>query len=342
MKRYCIVGKDADSQGLMALFSAITAGIIEAVKEGYTPIVDMQHFNNMYFKDNRVYKDNIWEYFFEQPAGVSLNDIKDEDEVVIKKATTNSPYYFTSYFVPKTLDDKSRHCEYTDEVLKYFKPCKEMQAYLDEEYKKIIGDEKDILGILCRGSDYISHRPHMHPIMPEPEKVIEKAKELFEKFHYKKIWLATEDCRIWEMFKNEFQDKIIDFDQQRFTITRKNELLDTHIKKHKDIKNFGYELGRKYLLSMYILSKCKYIIGTRPAGIVAVYLFSKLFKNQSYVYIYDLGLYGTKYLVEYKNIYERIFSVKNERIESKKRKVLTIAGLKFRSRLVEKDVYEDQ
>ena len=96
-------------------------------------------------------------------------------------------------------------------------------------------------------------------------------------------------------------------------------------------ENHNYKLGKEYLLTIYILSKCKYIIGGRTAGIAGSWLLSNGFANQKYVYIWNLGLYNyyTRPL-EYSNIFEKIFSVKKCRFENKKYLFVTICGLKVK------------
>ena len=50
--------------GLFAIYSQILWQIVYALDNGYIPVVDLKHYYNQYFKDNRTYKDNSWEYFF--------------------------------------------------------------------------------------------------------------------------------------------------------------------------------------------------------------------------------------------------------------------------------------
>ena len=65
---------------------------------------------------------------------------------------------------------------------KYFSYTKftdETQKYLDENLNEITKGETEILGILCRGTDYINCRPVGHAVQPDPHIVIENAKKLF-------------------------------------------------------------------------------------------------------------------------------------------------------------------
>ena len=90
--------------------------------------------------------------------------------------------------------------------------------------------------------------------------------------------------------------------------------------------NHSYNLGCDYILSMYILSKCKYFIGGKTYGTMGAYLMSDMFKNQQYVYLFDCGLYGD---ITYNNIFEKIFSIKKIVTDKNTRTALTVFGIKF-------------
>ena len=57
-----------------------------------------------------------------------------------------------------------------------------------------------------------------------------------------------------------------------------------------DIVNF-YNLNKEYAASMYLLSKCRYLIGSLCNGMQAAYFMSNCFDNYDYVYCWDKGLY---------------------------------------------------
>ena len=106
--------------------------------------------------------------------------------------------------------------------------------------------------------------------------MINKAKELLKKYNYKKIWLATEDADIYDMFKKEFKDILIENPQYRYRNTKDKVLSQVFV----DRKDHNYNLGKEHLLTMYILSKCKYFIGGVTCGTHGLWLFSNAFTNQ--------------------------------------------------------------
>ena len=74
--------------------------------------------------------------------------------------------------------------------------------------KKLFKNSKNVLGILIRGTDFISSKSKSHPIPPKPEIVIRDVKKMDKENKYKYLFIATEDDLIREDFKNEFGNKI--------------------------------------------------------------------------------------------------------------------------------------
>lgn len=287
-KIFYVIGYNGGGGGIGAIYFQTLAFIIYALNKGYIPIVDMQHYYNQYFKDGRVYKDNSWEYFFEQPCGYTLNDLDDDSEIIISKPSDISGGINLNLFLRNIPRSRVIYKDYFNKV----KFNKSIEKYLKDSYQEIIGGEQEVLGILCRGTDYVNNKPYAHPVQPDPKVIINKAKELLKKYNYKKIWLATEDNNIYNMFRNEFGDMLINNPQYRFSDTSHFYLADVKI----DRENHSYNLGKEYLRTLYILSKCKYIIGGRTAGIVFTWIISNGFLNQKYVCIWNLGFYRIKLL----------------------------------------------
>ena len=193
--------------------------------------------------------------------------------------------------------------------------------FIEKQYDEIIKGENDILGVLVRGTDYSIRKTKGEQIQPNPAAVIKKVK-LFLKKHsdIKKIYIATEDDSIYQMFKKEFGEMLIDNNQYRYTYDKNNKPYLAEIVTTR--QNHNYQLAREYLSSLYILSKCKYFIGGRCAGTKIAWILSDGWDD---VYIWDLGIYGkNKFLT---NIFECI----NKKDENDiKYKSLTILGMKFK------------
>ena len=69
-------------------------------------------------------------------------------------------------------------------------------------------DEKNILGVLIRGTDYVARKTKNNPIPPEPEIFMKDKKKIDGENNYDFIFLATEDDIIREKIIKEFYGKI--------------------------------------------------------------------------------------------------------------------------------------
>ena len=140
-------------------------------------------------------------------------------------------------------------------------------------------------GVLARGTDYIMLRPYQHPIQPEPDEIIRKTKEVIEQEQCEYVYLATEDNKIYEMFKAVFGDKLLSMNVQRFASTD-NKLISDVIKEKKYDRR---QQGMEYLATIELLARCNCLVAGRAGGSVAAMV---LAGGYEYAYFYDLGLYG--------------------------------------------------
>ena len=65
----------------------------------------------------------------------------------------------------------------------------------------------NVLGVLIRGTDYITYRPFGNPMEPKPEEVFEDIIEMDNKKNYD-FFLTTEDDLIREKFIKKFRKKL--------------------------------------------------------------------------------------------------------------------------------------
>ena len=326
-KKFYIIGVPSSyGMGLTAIVFQYMYNIIWAVKNDYIPIVDMMHYNNSYFKDNREFRDNVWEYYFEQPFNITLNDIDEESEVIIG----HHEWYENNKMNPPEVTDlpvelvnykqDERLSNYKNYYKKYIRFNAETYAYIEKQYNTITGNEKEILGVFARGTDYMIRRTNNHCIQPKPDELIKKIKSVLKKYpEIKKIYLATEDLDIFNIFKSEFKDMLLDNGQYRVSYKNKENKYKLLNQIHCNRENHYYKMGLDYLTSLYILSKCRYFVGGRAGGSLAVYYMSEGYK---YYYMFDKGVYGKGS--------ERIFSIITETNRNCTYKVYSVLGFKFK------------
>lgn len=151
--------------------------------------------------------------------------------------------------------------------------------------KKLFTNSNNILGVLIRGTDYISSKPKNHCIPPNTKIVFKDIKEMNKNNNYDFIFLTTEDDIIRNKFINEFGEKL--------RYLKSNKKIKYNYKEKLFLvfnKNINGDLNfmKMYLINILILSKCNDILCARTGGSIGAFILTKGFKNKK---VYYLGRY---------------------------------------------------
>lgn len=268
--------------GLLSLVNMAVAATAYAVKKGYVPVIDMKNYPNMYLYPDEVGHVNTWEYYFEQPGGISLEEALSSRKYILSRDSNlfdNAEYDMQIF--PEDLKNLDRWRGVYKRFLR-FKP--EVTARL-ERMTELYGGRK-ILGLPVRGTDYAHLKPKGHPIPPTAEQAIEKAREAMSERGFDSVYLATEDKKIAAKFQEAFGDKLIlpEADYLDYDYEHPKSLASINGKREND----KYLRGLEYLVSMLFLSKCAGFISSKTSGAIGTMCMSEGFE---YIYIFDLGVY---------------------------------------------------
>lgn len=267
--------------GLFSLFLTNLQRIDNAVKAGYIPVVDLQNDFNIYLSEEKLGKENAWEYYFEQPMGYSLKDISRSRNVIIGSGAV--PQMFP-YLDINFLYGRTGELEYwRGLVKKYMKLSKDAAGQVQREYDRLFEKDDKVLGVKCRGTDYANGKPANHPIQPTPEQAAAKAEEIFRDKQCTKIFLATEDAAFYELFSEKFGDRLI---TNKTSYARYQG--GSAGKEEYEREDGGYKAGMEYLVTTMLLAKCDCLCAGCVSGTVAALL---LTEGYEYTYLFDLGIY---------------------------------------------------
>ncbi len=284
---YIMRRKPGDMGGLFAYYVFFAGQICDALKKGYLPVVDMQNYPSIYLDPNLVGKENAWEYYFRQPVGVTLEEAYNGENVLLASAHwidgDERPGSGNAFF------------ENTNGLLTEWRMLVKLgllqvQPKLYEEIislrNKLFAPNDRVLGVVLRGTDYLARRPHGHYIQPPIEYALTKVIEKMNEWHCNKIFLASEDAKIIQTFKNIFQDTCVILDRIYIYYDEKNALPIAlyHIKREND----PYLLGREYLSQVLILSTCNCLVAGRCGATIGAMMMGN-FEN---VYTFNFGKYG--------------------------------------------------
>lgn len=276
-KTFYVVSFDYDTQGLFAIVKSVLSHIMYAVEKGWIPVVDLKNYHCQYHQEG----ENAWEQFFQQPCSYKLDDIK-RCKHIVRSYYGMYPYNRYDFYVD--ILDRPDECKRMAEIYKkYIKPQPEALEYM-EKAKKTLHIDSKTLGVLCRGTDYLTRKPKYHPRQPEPEIVIADASMIMEQNGYESIFVATEDEHVLEMFRKRFGERLRYVNQPRLTLKENQQYL-SDIDTKAVIRN---KMALDYYTALYILSQCPAMLAGRTAGTLGAVFMSEGFE---WTRFYDLGYY---------------------------------------------------
>lgn len=284
-KTFFVIRRNAPNAGLYSFVLTNLGWIRYAVEKGYIPVVDMQSFYNTYLTKDQVGKRNAWEFFFQQPCGYSLKDIQRSRHVIL--SSINSPKEAPHTGLEKNPEELAEWRHMADCYL-HFVPEIEDQI---QRRKKELFDGHRVLGVLCRGTDYVGQRPPEHPVQPSAEQVIQKAEEMREKMHCDQIYLATEDMEVYRKFHRFFGESLCVNEEKRYEnigTQNLNEFVDEENSRASDPAMAHYQKGFDYAVTIGLLAQCQGFVGGRASGSYGALLQEKHYEE---VFLFDLGLY---------------------------------------------------
>lgn len=230
--------------------------IAYALQKGWIPVIDMKNYPNIYLEDSEIGVSNAWEKFFRQPLDVRLEDIP----------TNARKIYSSSVFLPKRtpfltslLRDQDEYSLYRSIYQDFVHYSDGIRQYIEDELYLI--SDCNVLGVLCRGTDYTELKPKCHPIQPSIKQALEKTNKFFVQYNCDAIYLATDEKAIEDAFQKQFAGRIITnkrmyYDSINIDFSKVG-ISDIEFNRDND----RFLKGLEYVSSMNLLSKCKYFIG---------------------------------------------------------------------------------
>ncbi|MCR4651174.1 MAG: hypothetical protein K5662_05420 [Lachnospiraceae bacterium] len=276
-----IIRRSGKKLGLFSYVDTILPRIVYAVEHDYIPVVDMCTFDNSLRRDN---KHNPWEDYFEQPGGLSLPEAYASKKIIISDAGVPDDHPSDSAGFLSGSDGRLEYWRMA--FRKYIKINSRIMEQADNKYKELFGDGKKILGVLARGTDYVTMKPPGHPIQPDAAHIIEKVSQTLREKGYDRIFLATEDANIANELKNKFGDICVTNDVD-YIDYRGSYLADEQNNKQMSAGNKNID----YLINLVLLSRCQGIVAGRTSGTIGAALMSD---GWEFSYFFDMGTYPEK------------------------------------------------
>jgi hypothetical protein len=250
---------------------------------GFTPVVEWKSL--MLQKDDHAPGgDNIFEYFYEQPCGISVDEAMNSYHVAL--ATGHSIVPQETYYDVVLNDTFSLYGKSAERLLRLTPP---IQAYVSERVNSIL-EGKKTLGVHVRGGGYKTANNY-HAVGVEPTEHLAEAKKAVAEHGFERIFLATDEEDVVKMFKDAFGQMVVYYgDVVRNPPGVVAEVLMTTMDKTKPRPDHGYRLLFEVLADVYTLAACQGLIaGLTNVPMAAVYANGDRFEYRRFI---NKGIYG--------------------------------------------------
>ena len=282
---YYIISHKSESAGLFYRFIHVAGHIRHALFNGWLPVVDMQNYPNPYLPPEKLGKENSWEYYFEQPLRIGLEQAYNGANVILSNANEILPR--PTWAMP-FYENNNNICTEWRMLIKLgllkIKPA--IMQEIATVREKLFNPNDRVLGVLLRGTDYVAKKLKWHPIPPPVEFALSTVVAKLKEWNCNKIFLATEDKSIVKAFKNVFRNTCIILDREYVDYKVPGQAVGLV---RIDRPNDHFIQGKDYLTQMVLLSTCNDFVAARCSGSVAVMLLEKSFEH---TYFFNLGRYG--------------------------------------------------
>lgn len=279
-KTFFIVRRASCKVGLFSLVMTNMGLVRYALEKGYIPVIDMKSNANTYLEEDEVGKKNAWEFYFEQPCRYTLEDVSNSKNIILSDGMITGRNVFPTFEIIRNEEQFLMWHSFFKEYLQV-KPeiMEEAEALRRELFK---GER--VLGILCRGTDYVEQRPKNHPIQPPVEEMIAKSFKVMKEQGCAWIYLATEDEGAYRKFSRAFGERLKVTQAERCENIGKRNINDISYGRDRE----RYLKGKEYLINIILLSGCDCIVAGSAGGTYGAMLMGN---DYEYRYIYDLGVY---------------------------------------------------
>lgn len=282
---YIIRPRTDGTEGLMSLFINAVHNLCFAEEHGYEAVIDFQNYHTQY-SDDVGGKKNVWDFYFTQPSKCSLNEAYQSKNVILSGLEIS---WYKTELMKKSYDDvdlKKSH----DFIFGKINFSVNVETAVTEVLDKMQIQLDKTLGLYLRGTDYIALKPSGHPIQPTVEQAIDVVNEYIAKYDIEKVFLVTEDAKIYKKIKSKYADMCVTVPGDTFVEDYKGKNYLSHDNSISELNVSPYMRGLNYLVKLIILSKCGYFVGGDTMGAWSTMLFAGgSYKKK---YIFDLGTYG--------------------------------------------------
>lgn len=268
-----------EQSGFFSNFFFVLGHIKYAKEHNYTCVVDMENYETCYSQKNPINgTKNVWEYYFYQPMGMSLEEVYKSNKYTLSDDRYKYEYMPTATKGGREKLNPELVSELSELISKYIKIKEDILEKVEKIWNVVNGNDDKILGVHIRGTDMKNSVGHPKPLGVEC--YIKKIHELLEGGRYTKILLCTDEEILAESIKNEFEELVFQTDAYH---SNDGQAVHTTRKKNER-ENHRYLMGLEVLIDTILLSKTDALL----CGYSNVSMAAIIFNNNCYEAVYYL------------------------------------------------------
>ncbi len=238
--------------GFGDIFRKIIVYINLSKKHGWKPLIYLNHGTQ--YADYEG--EDCWKKYFAPVSDVKVEDLDKfscwisvfENRPFDSYSKANPYLSLFSFDFPENVVIRSNH---------------RTKIEIDKRIPKEFMETGKKLGLIIRTTDY----DWLQSRKTDIERLLNVGKDYAERFHFDKIFIATESEETLIKAKRVYERGLYYIDQKRIFNTYEGDFLSSHFSK---IYQSKYEMGADYLAVIHCLSVCDSILYNRDCG--AVYL----------------------------------------------------------------------
>ena len=196
-------------------------------------------------KVGRFKREMISKYF---NTGSLAEDANENNTIYMKGLMTT--HLITSHFI------QSQKSDMDTSIL-----AEDFRRNMDEYFDAVFGGKR-VLGVLIRGSDYITTGLSGSRKQATADEMIPEINRWLEEDGYDIIFLATEDSDVLNRMKAEYGNRVKAISQERFSVGDFKDILFIYEYEKNNAKGEEYDNSVEdttinYFYALYLLSKCE-------------------------------------------------------------------------------------
>jgi hypothetical protein len=293
-KTFYVIRRRPPGWGFYSNIFFVLQGLEFAQKNGFVPVVDMENYWIGELSSLRKINgtNNAWCYLFNQVSEYSLEEVYKSKNVILSNGSNilgNNNWLTNRNITFATSYNLLKNAKLI--IDKYISLNNETTKFVEDIKNKLHWDGDKTLGVFIRGTPYFQDIHFPDNTIPKLDFFISEVKSLVLKKSIKRMYVSTEDYRVYNNICSEFKDILI---VPSIRYDTKKKVMDWQLSQkmtHVDgLVKMNYEKTLPYLAEINLLIDCVDFIGTFSNASAFVFAARNLDLGDNYLVLQDQSI----------------------------------------------------